>query len=467
MPAAGDAEVGLICSAFLNSAFVRPQCEEANVSREFFFTPSCAILFELIQEFWAENEPLEDVAFMQTLRDRGLMEHLGGRIRGEQWSREAFYTAVRTFIPTPYDCASYIEILKEKYILRQVIQTCTDGAARGYQEQDDVPKLLNDTIERMMKIVRLAEGQKTHARSMMELVKLAMSAFDDELENPGKIEMPSGIPSLDFYTDGFIAPEVTLIMGAPSDGKSALAFNVAEHLAVNRGKRVGIISLEMGDIQVAKRLILARAAIDWRAVKRRQPPGLTEEEFQRMATAGKELEVAPIYIRDDGGLTVGEINATAAAWKAKHGLDLLIIDHAQLAKSDGRTDGRTEEVEAVSNAMKPMAKRLNVPIILLSQVTKSSDGASYSAKNSKALEADADNIWTLTHKREEDETGRKVITESWITLNKQRDRERFVTVHLVFNERLQRFAEKVKEPEAEQPDLIAEGYPSSKRKKNR
>lgn len=463
LPSSEEAEHGIICSAFLNPPMVRAACEAAGLSAEHFYFPSNVTLFGLLLEFWNDNEPLEDVSFTQVLRDRSLLAGLGGKVSGAQWTGDAFFSSVRTFVGTAHYVDKYIEILREKYILREVIKIGTESASRGYDEQDDVPKLLSETVDRMMKIVRIAEGQKIHSRTMRELVRMALESFEKELETPGEIDMPSGIPSLDFYTDGFVAPEVTVIMAKPSDGKTALSLNIAEHLAVECGKRVGIISLEMSDVQLTKRLLFAMARVDTRQIKR--AGALTEDERIAIIHAGQKLQEAPIYIRDDGALTVGEINATAAAWAAKDGLDILIVDHAQLAKAGKETESRTSEVEQVSNAMKPIAKRLGIPLILLSQVTEDAKG-NYSSKNSKAIEADADNLWSLSHRREEDEHGRKVIVESFIVLAKQRDRERYVTVPLIFNESIQRFAAKSKEQETEQPELVNMGKPAKRPKRS-
>lgn len=456
LPQAQEAEKGVLCSFLIAPREIGQLCTEHGVTPEHFYSPAHGIIYRTLKEFWDENEPADYVTITSYLKSKGMLDNIGG---------SAFITDLWTFVGTPANASHYISILREKFILREVIKICTEGAARSYDEQDDVPKLLSDTVDRMMKIVRIAEGQKTHSRTMRELVKLALDSFEAEMADPGHIEMPSGIPSLDFYTDGFIAPETTIILAPPSDGKTAIALNIAENLAVNCGKRVGIISLEMGDIQLTKRLLFSMARVNIREIKHRGY--MTDEERDAIVAAGKRLQEARIFIRDDGALTTSEINATASAWKAQHGLDLLIVDHAQLARADRETEGRTSEVEAVSNAMKPIAKRLNVPLILLSQVTKTKEGdvVNYTAKNSKAIEADADNIWAISHTREKnEETGKLEIIDTKIVLAKQRDRERYVTVPLIFNERIQRFAEKSKE-EAEQPALIDFGKLNKRPKK--
>lgn len=458
LPSSEEAEHGVICSAFLNPPHVRAACESSGVSKEHFYFPSNATLFELITEFWNDNEPLEDVSFMQILRDRGLLNGLGGRISGEQWTGPGFFTAVRTFIPTAHYVDRHIEILREKYILREVIKIGTESASRGYDEQDDVPKLLSDTIASMMKIVRIAEGQKIQGYPMDELVRMSLDRFEAELTRD-KPEMPTGIHRLDYYTGGFVAPEIWVVMARSTHGKSALAVNIVENLAIDHRKYVGYISLEMGAVQLTTRLIFSRAACNREEIKHRRY--MTDEEREAITHAAADVSRAKdrIFIREDGALTPSEISATASAWKAKHGLDVLFIDHAQLAKSDGKTSGRTEEVEAISRSMNPLAKRLNIAIVILSQVTVSTshkDGPeSYSAKNSKALEEDADKLLIISH----------TDTGSWIKIGKNREGEKGVNIPVTWNPELQRFSDR-SEPKAEQPELVNMGKPAKRTKKN-
>lgn len=454
LPNAPEAEKALLCSFLLCPREIGQMCSEHGITVEHFYIPAHGMIYTTLLDFWQENEPLDVVSLTVDMRNKGILAQVGGA---------GFLTELCTYLPTAGNALRYIEDVHEAFICREVIKVCTAGVTKGYDNRGDVPKLLGDTVESMMKIVRLAEGQKIHSRNMRELVKLALDSFEAELAAPGAIDMPSGIAALDFYTDGFVAPEVTVIMAKPSDGKTAIALNIAEHLAVECGKRVGIISLEMSDVQLTKRLLFAIARVDTRKIKR---DGLTEDDRNAIVHAGLRLQEAPIFIRDDGALTTSEISATATAWKAKHGLDILIVDHAQLARPDKETESRTSDVEKVSNAMKPIAKRLGIPLILLSQVSADAHG-NYSTKNSKSIEADADNLWAISHKREADETGKMVITQSWISLEKQRDRERFVTVPLIFNERIQRFAEKSKEQaQADTPELIDFGKAAKSKKKS-
>lgn len=449
MPNAPEAEKALLCSFLLCPREIGQMCVEQGITPDHFYIPAHGAIYATLLEFWHENEPLDVISLTVDLRNKGTLAQVGGA---------GFLTELCTYLPTAANAANYVAIILEKYILREVIKIGTEAASRGYDEQDDVPKLLTDTIDSMMKIVRIAEGQKIQGYPMDELVRMSLDRFEAELTRE-KPEMPTGIHRLDYYTGGFVAPEIWVVMARSTQGKSALAVNIVEHLAIDHRKYVGYISLEMGAVQLTTRLIFSRAACNREEIKRRRY--MTEEERLAISQAAQDVSNAKdrIFIREDGALTPSEIGATASAWKAKHGLDVLFIDHAQLAKSDGKTSGRTEEVEAISRSMNPLAKRLNIAIVILSQVTVSTshkDGPeSYSAKNSKALEEDADKLLVISH----------TDTGSWIKIGKNREGEKGVNIPVTWNPELQRFSDR-EPPKEEQPELVNMGTKRPKQKKN-
>lgn len=434
LPQSPDAEQGVLSSFLLSPNQVGEICQQKGITTEYFHIPSHALIFQTLLEFWRENEPLDFITLTDVLRDRGKLDQAGGA---------AFVTGLFTFLPTAANAGYYVETLKDKFTLREVIRVCTEAAARGYDEQDDIQRLLSGIVDAMLKIVKMSEGQKTHSRGMKELVMRSMDRIDKRLNGEWSIEMPTGIKALDDATMGFKAPMVTMIVGKPSDGKSSLAMNIAEHLAIICKKKVGIISLDDSDDQLTNRLIQAMARVNlWEIERTGQATG---EDMRRIAVAATKLANADdrMFIRDDGGLTPVEISATFATWKSKHGLDFGIIDHIQLAKGDGNHRGKTEEAEQVSRSLKPMAKRFGIPLLVLSQVTEGSDG-SYSTKNSKALQEDANNLWTISHVKDS--------TDAWINISKQKDGPRGANIPVSFFRQFTRFTAREKDPE--QPELL-------------
>jgi len=429
LPFSEDAEKAVLSCYVLAPDRIGQACIEKGIEPHYFHLPHHALIFETLRDFWREGDPIDFVTITQWLRDLGRIEEAGGA---------HYISDLFTYLPTAANAANYIETVTEKYVLRQIIAITTDYGSKAYDHQDNPFGLLSQSVDAMLKLVKIAEGRRIHSRTMRELVIRAIDRLHEAIEGDGTIEMPYGIQQLDFETQGMRAPELTVIAGKSSDGKTCLALNVAETIGITHKLPVGIISLEMSDDQLTERLLAAHAWVDIKAAKRAR--SITPEESARVTKAADRIATSPIYIRDDGQLSSDEIAATFATWKANHGLRLGIIDHAQLIRPSGGL-GRTEQMEQISRSLKPMAKRLGIPLIVLSQVSK--DGDDYKTKNSMALTEDADNLLTISHHE----------GKSWIHISKQRDGARNVPIPVTFIQHLQRF----KSREEEQPELVDMG----------
>lgn len=405
LPHAAEAEKGVLCSFLLCPREIGQMCIEQGITADHFYFPAHGLIYSTLLEFWHENEPLDVISLTVDMRNKGTLAQVGGA---------GFLTDLCGYLPTAANAGHYLEIIREKYILREVIKIGTEAACRGYDEQHDVPKLLTETVESMMKVVRLAEGKKNHTRTMRQLMHRAMQRIDARREGEYKVEMPTGIKALDRACLGFSPATVTIILGAPSDGKSSLAMNIAEHLALECGKRVGILSLDDTDDEVATRLLQQRARVNMFEFE--QTGVLTPDEEDRIKNAAIEFGQAEdrLFIRDDGALTPSQIYATFSKWQAEHGLDFGIIDHIQLARQDGISRGSTEDSNQVSRSLKPMAKQLGIPLLVLSQRTETAAGH-YKTKNTSSLQEDANRIWTISRKEEEGST------DAWINIGKQKN----------------------------------------------
>lgn len=439
LPQDENAEKGVICSFLLSPKEVGQICIEKGITGQHFHQPRHALFIDLLLEFYRDNEPIDFITLTSCLRSRNQLD---------QFANGAWITEMETFVGTPSNVGHYLEILEEKCILREVIKTCSEYGSRGYDDQDDVNTLVNGLVSSSSKIMQMLQGRRRNNRTMRDLAQRSMMRLLDRMNGEWKMDMPTGIQALDEATMGFVAPTVTVVAGKPSDGKSSLAMNIAEHLASQHKKKIGIISLDDNDDQVTDRLLQQMAGVSrFHLMKSGK---MNEEEDAKMADAAIRLAALEdrMFIRDDGALSPSEINATLSTWQAKHGLDFAIIDHIQLARPDKASGrGSSEDAHAVSRALKPMAKALGIPFLVLSQVTKQTDG-SYNTKNSKALEEDANNLWIISHDDAQDATA-STPTPAWINIAKQKDGPK-TSVPVSYIRAYTRFIDRV----AHEPEIV-------------
>lgn len=444
LPSSIEAESGILSVALNDPAGAYKACSALGLRKEHFYHPGTSLLYGVLYEFWEENEPIDMRLITHHLRKMDLLTVCGGRIGEHQSTGAAYISELYTLNTFPGHLPNYVEIVKSAARRRRSILRLQGAVEAAYDQSMDDIAFYGEAESVLLEIVKMQEGGKIHSRDMRELVMRAMDRIDRRVNGDWKIEMSTGIKALDAATMGFIAPMVTAIAGKPSDGKSSLAMNIAEHLAIDCGKRVGIISLDDSDDQVADRMIQQLARVNlWEIKKTGQ---LSDWDRDKLTSAGRILADASdrLFIRDDGGLTPAEISATFATWASRQGLDFGIIDHIQLAKGDGNTRGKTEEAEQVSRTLKPMAKRFGIPLLVLSQVTKQSDG-SYNTKNSLALQEDANNLWAIARDAES--------TDAWIHISKQKDGPRNESVPVTFHGYCTRFTDRGTST-PDQPNLV-------------
>lgn len=439
LPSDTEAEQGILCSAILDPARTFSACARVGLTEHhFYFTPH-ATMYQLLSEFWAANEPVDIITLTSVLRDRKTLDACAGRIRGESLSGAGYVTALGTFIGTAGYIENYVETVWRKAMRRQAITEVQKVSELAYDPQTEDAEIFDCAERSLLKLVKMQEGTAIHSRGIDELMIRAMNRYDARQSGDWKIEFPTGLTELDDLTLGFKAPEVTALCALPSDGKSTLAVNIMEHLVLKCGKKVGFISLDDSDDQVADRLLQSVARVNIHHMMKTGT--LSTWDHEKLAAAAIKLAGAKdrLFIRDDGGLSPAEISATFAAWKASRGLDFGIIDHIQLARMDDRRS-KTEEAEGISRTLKPMAKRFGIPLLVLSQVTEG-DSGSYRTKNSRALEEDANNVWTIRHDKEQ-------MGLAYIHIAKQKDGPRNESAKVTFLREYTRFENRAKdEPE--------------------
>lgn len=422
LPQSPDAEKGVLSSFLIASRDVGGLCAEKQVSKDYFFIPAHSLIYDTLIGMWDRNEPIDFITLTQLLRDRGQLDQCGGA---------AFVTELFTFLPTAANAAYYIEILQEKFTLREIIKICTEFAARSYDEQDDVPNLL-DKVE--TEVFRIAQDRfKDQAANMKQLVVQAIGAIEELYSRRGSITgLSTGFDVFDKMTDGLHGAEMIVVAARPSMGKTAFAMNIAEHIAIEHKKAIAVFSLEMSSQQLVQRLLCSRARVNLGRVR---DGFLSERDFPALQTAASKLAESKIFIDDTSGLTILELRAKARRLKSQHDIQAIFIDYLQLLRSATKRaqDNRQLEIAEISSGLKALAKELNIPVVVLAQLNRNPEQRTGDSRGrprlsdlreSGSIEQDADLVGLLVREEyyaDSDEDKKEVAGKATLIIAKQRN----------------------------------------------
>jgi replicative DNA helicase len=300
----------------------------------------------------------------------------------------------------------YLDVVKEKYVLRKMIHVCTDVVSRVYNHEGDIDSLV-DGVERDILTISASrvEGQ---SGGIKDLVKKAINQIEDFHQNQGALNgVGTGFKDFDKMTSGLHPGEMIVIAARPSMGKTSLAMNIAEHVALEQKLPVGVFSLEMTAESLVLRMLCSRARVNVRNVR---DGFLAERDFPRITGAAGKLQSAPLYIDDSSGLSIIQLRAKARRMAQQYDIKLFVIDYLQLLHSTARrAENRQQEIADISSGVKSLAKELNVPVIVLSQLNrelekdKNRKPRMSDLRESGSIEQDADVVGLLYKPVKEDE----------------------------------------------------------------
>lgn len=389
LPQSPEAERGVLSSFLLSPRAIGGMCADRRVGNSHFFIPSHRDIFRVLLELWSEDKAIDFIILTQILRDRSILDQCGGA---------AFITDLFTFLPTAENCASYIEILEEKRVLREIITICTEHASRSYTEQDDVPALLGGVHDRILGIVG-DSGRK--ARTMKENVLAVIDALQGAVSADSPNLIRTGLDAIDNDVGPLERSHLLVIGGQSKAGKSMLAGQIVLNLGF-AGKPCLYISLEMSEREVTARWLASMARVNMRV-----PFSWSEADHARFDAAKQTILDFPLSIAT--GITdLPEIIGVTQKHASRAGepLAAVVLDYAQLTSAISRSkdDRKSREIAEISSACKRMAVRFNLLFILLTQLND--DGRS---KESRAIENDANLMLEVGHNKETGERGVKVV----------------------------------------------------------
>lgn len=381
MPQSPEAEQAVLSAMF----FERESIFEAVqiLKMEDFYRQDHGILYQSILELNEKGQPIDLITVSEKLRKDGNLEKSGGLTYLAQLAGNAVSAA-----NVPY----YANIVKEKAMLRELIRVTTNLSNRGYQAAEEADHLLDDA-ERM--IMELSQGKIKKGLTIIgDVVQDTISRLEYLYnKKDGLTGLTSGFTDLDKVTSGWQNSDFIIIAARPAMGKTAFCLNMAQNGAIATGQPIAVFSLEMSKEQLVQRMVSSAAEIDQQKLRTGR---LQEEDWSTLINTIGPLAEAPIYIDDTPSISVREVRAKTRRLKAEKGLALIIIDYLQLMSGNGRSESRQQEVSQISRSLKALARELNVPVIALSQLSRSTEQSADKKpslshlRESGSLEQDAD-----------------------------------------------------------------------------
>jgi replicative DNA helicase len=398
-----------------------------------------AQIFAAMISLDAAQRTVDHLTLSEELKTRGQLAAVGG---------PPYLMGLDQVVPVATNAPQYAQIVKDQAIRRRLAAAGREIQELASQEAGDLEVLL-DEAER--KVFLLAESKREgELRPVRDLMEHTLELLDNLTRSTsGVTGLPTGYLDLDRQLTGFHRGELLVLAARPGLGKTALALNISNHVALNEQRAVGIFSLEMPADQLLMRLLASSARVDMKKLRGGRLTATDHEKFQKSAN---ELYHAPLYIDDTGTLSPFELRAKARRLKQRdERLGLLVVDYLQLMHLKGKVENRQLEVSEISRSLKALAKELDVPILALSQLNRKVEERKggrpllSDLRESGAIEQDADVVMFI-HRDDEDEDGGMTFRESRpveLIVAKQRNGP-IGTIDLVFLSEFTRFESRAK-----------------------
>lgn len=377
-----EAEAGLIGSLLIDKEAIIKIADM--VGADDFYVDRNGLIFSAILDLYESRQPIDILTLSNKLEDAGELDKIGG---------SAYLTDLVNGVPTAAHVVHYAGIVSHKATLRRLISAASKIVNLGYDEMAPLDTLLDQAEQTLFDV-----SQKNLRQNFTAIGSVLAESFDrlDELhKDKHKLRgVPTGYKALDNVLAGLQKSDLIILAARPSMGKTSLALNIAQHVAVKEGIPVGFFSLEMSKEQLIDRLLASEAGIDsWKL----RTGSLEDVDFPKLNNAMAVLSEAPFYIDDSPLTNVMEMRTKARRLQSEHDLGLIVVDYLQLMSGrKSSSDNRVNEVSEISRGLKGLARELNVPVIALSQLSRSVESRSpqipqlADLRESGSIEQDAD-----------------------------------------------------------------------------
>ncbi len=369
-------------------------------------------IYAAMFELYGLGKQIDTITIAEQLKLRGSLEKVGGM---------QYIASLIDNVPTTSNTESYVKIIEEKSVLRQLIKTAQDILKMGYAQTEEVDTIIEQTEKRVFDVLQ-NRNSKNYA-SIKEILITAFDNIESMYQNKNKISgIESGFIDLDAKISGLNPSDLIILAARPAMGKSAFVLNIASYVAMHQKTPVMIFSLEMSKEQMVNRILASESEVD--SMKLRNAD-LDSEDWLKLGAASGKLSEIPLYIDDTPGLSSSELRAKCRKAKLEKGIGLVIIDYLQLMESKTKSPSRQQEISEISRSLKILAKELKVPVIALSQLSRATESRTdhrpmlSDLRESGAIEQDAD-IVMFIHREDyyDPETEKKNVAEVIIAKNR-------------------------------------------------
>lgn len=379
-----DAEKAVLGAMLVDNDIVMEAVEK--IRPEYFYMPDNKMIFEAMLELSMANEPVDIITVKNVLEKKNIFSKVGGI---EYLTELSLSNAILSNI------SSYIDIIIEKFKLREIIKTGVKISELGYGQEN--PGQIIDLVEK--EIFNLAKDESKEQYMVLKDIMVETFRELQELSTRDNsiVGVPTGFMDLDYKLSGLKGSSLIILAARPGMGKSALAINIATQAALKFNVPSLIFNMEMSKVELAKRILSSEAMVDNKNINTGK---MSVDELERITVAGGKLSEAPIYIDDTAGINIMEIRAKARKLKLEKNIGLIVIDYLQLIEPMGKKNAtREQEISEISRALKKLAMELNIPIIALSQLSRSAEKGDKGKRpmlsdlrESGAIEQDADMV---------------------------------------------------------------------------
>ena len=355
-PFSEEAEQSVLGSMLISPQAVSQAIDSIN-SPEYFYRKSHRLIFQSILDMFQDQIEIDAVTVAEHLEASEDLKEVGG---------SSYLAELVNSVPTPAHVEDYAEIVREKYVLRKLIETSTEIVEMSYKQTQDVEQLL-DQAEQMIFSVR-----KDQIHGGLEPIHRAIDTMMDELNESHGQEgavtgLSTGYSRFDSMTTGLHKNQLIILAARPGMGKTSLALNIARNVAVEEEQEVALFSLEMARSALAMRMISSESKVPFKKI---QSGKLSDRDYKRINNAMVRLQESPIYIDDSPSLNILEMKAKVRRMKAEESISLVIIDYLQLMDTVGRAESREQQLAGISRGLKKLAMEIEVPVLALTQLNR-------------------------------------------------------------------------------------------------